>query len=106
MSLVTQAQFSIGDVVHHKLSGYRGVIIDVDPHFVGTDAWYQSVASTRPPKAQPWYHVLPHGSRHQTYVAERNLEPDPTGLPVEHPLVPFAFNTFQGGRYQHRRSWN
>jgi heat shock protein HspQ len=106
MTIVTEAQFSIGDVVNHKLFGYRGVIVDVDPSFVGTDAWYESVASSRPPKDQPWYHVLPHGGRHQTYVAERNLENDPTGMPVEHPLVPFQFLGWKAGRYTSRRAMN
>ncbi len=28
---------------------------------------------SRPPKHRRWYHVLPHGAQHQTYVAERNV---------------------------------
>lgn len=30
--MAANALFSIGDVVHHKLFDYRGVIVDVDPH--------------------------------------------------------------------------
>ena len=97
--LSSNARFSIGDVVHHKLFGYRGVIIDVDPTFQGTDEWYSTMARSKPPKDRPWYHVLPHGAQHQTYVAERNLEPDTTGEPVQHALVEIYFSRFVNGRY-------
>ena len=36
---------------------------------------------------QPWYHVLVDGGGIRTYVAERNLEPDTTGRPIDHPAV-------------------
>ena len=42
-----------------------------------TDEWYEAVAKSRPPKNEPWYHVLVHQKGHQTYVAEQNLQPDP-----------------------------
>jgi heat shock protein HspQ len=93
------ARFSIGQVVAHRLFGYRGVIIDVDPTYRGTDEWYDTVAKTRPPKDEPWYHVLPHGADHQTYVAERNLEADTTGEPIAHALVEIYFSRFVNGRY-------
>ncbi len=96
------ASFGVGDVVRHKLFGYRGVVVDVDPCFIGTDAWYEAVARTRPPKDRPWYHVLPHDGAHQTYVAERNLELDHSGLPVDHPLLPLAFDGCRDGRYTRR----
>jgi len=105
-SIVVRAEYDIGDVVHHKMFGYRGVIVDVDPCFVGTDAWYDSVAQSRPPKDRPWYHVLRHGCERQTYVAERNLEPDTTGMPIDHPLLPLAFDAYQDGRYHRRDSLN
>jgi heat shock protein HspQ len=50
------------------------VVIDVDYKFLGTEDWYEQVARSRPPKEQPWYHVLVDNSIHQTYVAERNLD--------------------------------
>lgn len=78
------AKFSVGQLVHHRLFEYRGVVIDVDPHFLGTEDWYKNVAKSRPPKDSPWYHVLVDGAQQQTYVAERNLEPDLEGGPVRH----------------------
>jgi heat shock protein HspQ len=77
-----QARFSIGQCIHHRLFDYRGVIIDVDAVFQGTDAWYEQVATTRPPKNEPWYRVLVHDASHETYVAERNLEADRTPAPT------------------------
>jgi len=65
-----QAKFSIGQCVHHKLFAYRGVIIDVDPVFLGSDDWYEDIAKSRPPKDEPWYHVLVHDAQNETYVAE------------------------------------
>ena len=97
--MTENAHFSIGDLVHHKLFDYRGVIIDVDPQFMLTDEWYDAVARSRPPKDKPWYRVLVHDAVHETYVAERNLEPDTSDEPIRHPLVDSVFSEFHDGRY-------
>ncbi len=96
---LVNAKFSIGDVVHHKLFDYRGVVIDADPEFQLSDEWYETVARSRPPKDQPWYHILVHGATHTTYVAERNLEPDQSGEAIQHPLVDQYFTRFSEGKY-------
>ena len=98
-SRMSTAHFSVGDLVHHKLFDYRGVIVDVDPQFQLTEEWYETVAQSRPPKDKPWYHVLVHRGSHQTYVAERNLEPDPSGEAIDHPLIGHYFARFGAGRY-------
>lgn len=95
----TRARFSVGQVIHHRLFDYRGVIVDVDPQFRGTEEWYQQVARTRPPKNEPWYHVLVHESDRETYVAERNLEFDDSGRPIDHPSISRVFVGFVDGRY-------
>ena len=102
----SRARFSVGDLVHHRLFGYRGVVFDVDPGFAGTEEWYEQVARSRPPKDAPWYHVLVDGAMHTTYVAERNLEPDETQAPVAHPLLEDLFASFADGRYVLRESPN
>ena len=99
MTRITSTRFSVGDLVHHRLFNYRGVIVDVDPTFQSTDEWYESVAKSRPPKSKPWYHVLVDGASHSTYVAERNLEQDESTNPIEHPLLGYFFSRFEGGRY-------
>jgi heat shock protein HspQ len=98
-----KAEFSVGQLIRHRLFGYRGVIIDVDPVFQGGEEWYEQVARSRPPKDQPWYHVLPDDAAHQTYVAERNLEPAEQLERVRHPLVDVFFDGFADGTYTRRQ---
>ena len=100
------ALFRVGQLVHHQLFDYRGVVVDVDPAFQGNDQWYEVMARSRPPKDQPWYHVLVHDAAHRTYVAERNLEPDDTGEPVHHPELDDCFAAFRDGVYVTRRAFN
>ena len=104
--VIREAEFAIGQLVHHKLFGYRGVIVEVDAQFSGSPVWYEHVARSRPSKAKPWYHVLPHDTSHQTYVAEQNLESDDTNAPIEHPLVALFFDRFADGHYERTRNLN
>lgn len=96
---ITRARFSVGELIHHRLFDYRGVIVDVDRKFQGTEEWYEIVAKSRPPKDKPWYHVLVHGSDHSTYVAEQNLEPDDSDDPIMHPMLDQFFSRFVNGKY-------
>lgn len=95
-----EAKFAVGQLVQHRLFGYRGVIVDVDATFQLEDEWYEEMARSRPPKDKPWYHVLVHDSDHTTYVAERNLEPNESGAPIRHPLLGRFFSGFRHGRYR------
>jgi len=99
---ICRTKFSIGQLVRHRLFDYRGVIADVDEDFQGTEEWYETVARTRPPKDKPWYHVLVHGATHTTYVAERNLEPDASKDPIDHPMMGHFFSKFEKGVYVRR----
>ncbi|WP_281560946.1 heat shock protein HspQ [Thalassomonas sp. RHCl1] len=96
---IVSVKFSVGDLVHHKLFNYRGVIVDVDHNFQATDDWYETVAKSRPPKDKPWYHVLVHQSASSTYVAERNLSGDSSSEPIMHPMLEHFFSTFDNGKY-------
>ena len=102
----TIAKFRPGQLVHHCLFDYRGVVVDVDPTFLGSEEWYEMMAKSRPPKDAPWYHVLVHDAAHRTYVAERNLEPDDDGGPIRHPEIEAAFDRFEDGVYIPRRRAN
>ena len=73
---VSKCKFVFGQQIHHKLFDYCGVIVAVDPCYMGDDQWYEMVARSRPPKEKPWYHVKKTDGRH-TYVAERNLASNP-----------------------------
>lgn len=94
-----ETKFAIGQLIHHLKYDYRGVIVDVDPVFQGTEAWYEQVAVSRPPKNRPWYHVLVDGAEHATYVAEQHLEPDESGMQIEHPALGAFFERFDNGHY-------
>ncbi len=102
----TNVRFSVGDLIHHRLFDYRGVVVDIDAVFMGSEEWYQQVARSRPPKDEPWYHVLVDGSSQTTYVAERNLEPDQLLTPIDHPLITEHFTRFADGRYLPVESYN
>ena len=104
--MLSSARFSVGQLIHHRRFDYRGVIFDVDPIVRLGDEWYEQVATSQPPRDKPWYHVLVDGGGQVTYVAERNLEPDPSAAPISHPLLDRFFDTFRDGRYAPSRSLN
>ena len=95
------ARYAVGQVIHHTLFDYRGVIVDVDPQFrVGA----QMRAQESRPKSQsndfqPWYHVLVDGTAHRAYVSEQNIEPDREGGPIDHPDVIDYFTNLDEGVY-------
>ncbi|MEN8151297.1 MAG: heat shock protein HspQ [Planctomycetota bacterium] len=91
--------FAPGQLVKHRRYGYRGVVADFDMTCHADEMWYYR-NQTRPPRNQPWYHVLVHGSDTTTYAAQTSLEADDCGEPVEHPLVPELFEAFADGRYE------
>lgn len=99
----TPARFAIGELIHHRLFDYRGVVYDIDPVFSGSEEWYEHVARSRPPKDKPWYKVFVHDGQHATYVAERNLEKDSSQDPINHPGVEYLFERFENGMYLPRR---
>jgi heat shock protein HspQ len=101
-----EAKFSVGQIITHKLFNYRGVIIDVDFNFLGSEEWYEKVARSRPPKDQPWYHILVDNTTQQTYVAERNLKNSGILTPVNHPEVETNFNNLENGHYVQRARKN
>lgn len=98
-------KFQPGQLVRHRRYGYRGVVVAVDSSCRASEEWYQR-NKTQPPRAQPWYHVLVDGSEMTTYAAETSLKEDPSGRPVDHPLVPAFFSEFTSGGYQrNHRPW-
>ena len=97
-------QFYVGQIIKHLKVGYRGVIFEVDAEFSLSEEWYEQVARSRPPKDQPWYHVLVDGATHTTYVAERHLAASEDLSQINHPALGQAFRSFDGKRYQPRRT--
>ena len=106
MPPVAHANFTIGDIVRHRMFDFRGVIFDVDPVFANSDEWYESIPQDlRPRKDQPFYHLLAenHDSSYVAYVSQGNLELDDSEEPVDHPALSGLFNEYEDGRYQLRR---
>ena len=95
--------YKIGQVIHHKLFDYRGVILKADDYFKLTDIWYDNMAQSKPPKDKPWYHVLVNEAAHTTYVAEQNLEPAEAPQRIVHPFADNLFSEFDGERYKLRQ---
>jgi len=100
------AKFFPGQQVEHLVFNYRGVVFDVDPIFLGSEAWYDQMAKSRPPKEAPWCHVLVDGEDHTTYVAEGNLAPYSGREMIVHPLVDTHFDDFTDGVYHSRVTSN
>ena len=106
---IKKAQFSVGQVVCHRLFPFRGVIFDVDPQFDNTEEWYEAIpADIRPAKDQPFYHLLAENEETEyiAYVSEQNLLPDETGEPVRHPEIGILFGEFVDGCYRPRTDLN
>ncbi|MEO0635541.1 MAG: heat shock protein HspQ [Pseudomonadota bacterium] len=100
-----RARYTIGNVVRHRLFGFRGVVYDIDPEFDHTDEWYDAIPDNiKPRKDQPFYHLyaVREDSDFMAYVSEQNLEPDETGTPVAHPAVNEVFETAEDGQYKER----
>jgi len=95
-----KTKFKIGQIVRHKIFDYTGVIFDIDPSYEGTDEWYNDVAKSNPPKDKPWCHVLVSDDEKTTYVAEKNIEEVLEPKPVNHPMVQYIFENFDGKEYQ------
>ena len=104
---VTNTQFSIGQVVRHRVYAFRGVIVDVDPEFNNTEEWWLSIPEdVRPRKDQPFYHLLAENEEttYEAYVSEQNLLVDDSGEPINHPQVAEVFGEFLGTSYALRHS--
>ncbi len=96
----SEAKFGLGQLVTHRLFDYRGVVVDIDPVFLGSDTWYERMAKSRPPKNKPWYRVLVNNSQHETYVAEQNLQIDHSQEIINHPQISEYFDQFSNGFYK------
>lgn len=100
------AKFSLGQVVWHREMEYRGVILDVDPMFLGSGEAASQAVGEDEPLDRPWYHVLGDRKKHVTYVSESSLTADHSGRPVKHPSLELFFKGQKGDHYVPRRMAN
>ncbi|MGE4429630.1 MAG: heat shock protein HspQ [Sphingobium sp.] len=102
---IAHARFGVGEVVRHRLFGFRGVVFDIDPVFANSDEWYESIPENmRPSKEQPFYHLLAENgeSSYIAYVSQQNLDHDDSDEPVDHPAIASLFGPYQSGKYDLR----
>lgn len=103
----SEAKFTIGQVVRHRIFPFRGVIFDVDPEFANTEEWWLSIPEDmRPRKDQPFYHLLAENEENEyiAYVSEQNLLPDETGAPLRHPQIAEMFEPGSEGQFAVKRN--
>ena len=100
-----QAKFDIGQIVMHAESGYRGVIVDIDPEFSADDG-DNGEGVPAGYKANPWYHVLLDEHDMQAYIAEQELQFDVLAEPINHEYVDIFFSSFDTDHYISRYSVN
>lgn len=103
MMSIIKTQFSIGQIVRHRVYSFRGVVVDVDPEFNNSEEWWNSIPEdVRPSKKQPFYHLLAENddTTYMAYVSEQNLLGDDSGIPVSHPDIPKTFGEFRGDYYE------
>ena len=81
-------KFYIGQQVEHIRFHYRGVIYDVDQEFIGSEEWYERMAVSKPPKDQPWYHVLVH-EQITPLMSQNAMRPYEGKDYIDHPLLQF-----------------
>jgi heat shock protein HspQ len=107
MNIATkEAKFNIGQLVRHAESGYRGVIVDIDPEFSAVDTDQETADMVHSQKEQPWYHVLLDDHNMQAYIAEKQLQRDSVPEPINHDYVDVFFSGFEHDHYVSRRALN
>lgn len=106
--IIRQAKYKIGQVVHHRMFPFRGVIFDVDPQFANTEEWFESIPEkVRPNRDQPYYHIFAENNEgHYTaYVSEQNLVIDNSNEPIQNPDIDNVFTLSETGQYQLRETF-
>mmetsp|Transcript_11436 Transcript_11436/g.16772 ORF Transcript_11436/g.16772 Transcript_11436/m.16772 type:complete len:766 (+) Transcript_11436:197-2494(+) len=76
-------KFCLGDIVQHKLYGYRGVVVAWDPKPAVDVSLWDGLSDVENPNEKPFYHIIPDqndclqqfgGERPFRYACEENLE--------------------------------
>ncbi len=98
-----KAKYGLGQILRHRVHGFRGVVFDVDAVFSESEDWWEAIPQeARPKRGQPFYRLLAENatSYYVAYVSEQNLEPDETGAPMDHPQIEEYFTDWRNGAYR------
>lgn len=81
------ARFNVGDLVIHKYSRYRAIIVDIDPLFQASGRYNPQALQREFATRNPWYRLLVDDSSQMTYVEECKLIADTSNLPINNPHI-------------------
>ena len=84
------SKFGIGQQVRHKMLGFLGVVVDVDPEYSLDDPGVEDVDANDALLAAPRYHVVTEdddGEPIHTYLAEAQLSGEPQTIHPEQPSL-------------------
>ncbi|WP_114195529.1 heat shock protein HspQ [Edaphovirga cremea] len=84
------SKFGIGQQVRHKLLGYLGVVIDIDPEYSLEKPTVTEIAANETLRFAPWYHVVMEDDEGQpihTYLAEAQLDVEQDDSHPEQPSL-------------------
>jgi len=97
--------FKRGQVVRNKKENYRAVITDYDMYFINDEELY-SKATDRPERNKPWYYVLIDKTNAISYLPQEQLELAEEQEGLDHPLLDFFFDGFDGEKYKRNdKTW-
>jgi heat shock protein HspQ len=94
------ARFNIGDLVIHKRSRYRAIVVDVDPLFQASGRYNPQAPQHAFATRNPWYRLLVDDSSQMTYVEECMLIEDTSKLPINNPHLTIYLKECNG-HYHH-----
>ncbi len=85
------SKFGIGQQVRHRLLGYLGVIVDIDPEYsLDVSPEDDDLAANEILRTSPWYHVVMEdddGQPMHTYLAEAQLDHEEQQTHPEQPTL-------------------
>ena len=84
---VQNCKYTVTQIVCHRDGKFRGMIVDIDPWFMGSNEWYQEAVKTNTPVDEPWYYVVIDGADYATHAPERDLKPSEEETPVINPII-------------------
>ncbi|MGC1183308.1 heat shock protein HspQ [Legionella sp.] len=90
------ALFNIGDLVIHKYSRYRAIVVDVDPLFQASGRYNPQAPKREFAARNPWYRLLVDDSSQMTYVEECKLIADASELPINNPHLAMYLKEHKG----------
>lgn len=98
-------KFRRGSIVKDTKNNLRGLITDYDMYFINDEEIYNK-SKDQAAKNAPWYYILVDGTNAISYVAQENLIQDEDYKAIEHPLVDFFFDNFNGKSYiRNENTW-